>query len=81
MPFILTVGERGNSWAGRPPYATIHDTREAAEATLLQYVVKNWDDETDGDERPEDPSAMIDQYFEVVSERYDIVYAEALGKQ
>jgi hypothetical protein len=75
MPFVLTVGERGSSWAGRPPVATRHDTREEAEAELLDYVERNWDSEMDGEERPEDPTEMIGQYFEVVLERYEIVEA------
>ncbi len=77
MPFVLIVGERGNSWSGRPPAATIHETREEAEAELLDYVRRNWDDETDGDEPPEDPDDMIERYFGDVLERYEIVEAKA----
>lgn len=73
MPFVLTIGERGSSWAGRPNRTSLHDTREQAEAELLQYVRLNWDDEMDGDEPPEDPEEMIEQYFEYVPERYDIL--------
>jgi hypothetical protein len=67
----------GNGWAGRPPAATLHETRAEAEAELRGYVRRNWDDETEGEEQPEDPEDMIQQYFEVVAERYQIVEAEA----
>ena len=73
MPFTLIVGESGNSWAGRPPSATLHDTRSGAEAELLDYVRRNWDSAMDGDEQPQDPEEIIEQYFEVVPERYEIV--------
>ncbi len=43
MPYMLTIGERGHSWAGRPPRATLHATREEAEAELLTFVQNNWD--------------------------------------
>jgi hypothetical protein len=51
MAFVLII-DGGNAWAGRPPVATLHETRAEAEAELLDYVQRNWDDETDGDERP-----------------------------
>jgi hypothetical protein len=75
MPFLLIVGERGNSWGGRPSAVTIHETREDAKAQLLDYVNRNWDDETDGHERPEDSDDMIERYFDEVQERYEIVSA------
>jgi hypothetical protein len=75
MPFTLIVAELGNSWAGRPPAATVHDTRSGAEAELLEYVRRNWDSAMDGDEEPDDPQQMIEQYFDVVPERYEIVEA------
>jgi hypothetical protein len=75
MPFTLIVGERGNSWAGRPPAATLHDTRSQAEAEQLDYVRRNWDSPMDGDAQPTDPEEMIEQYFEVAPERYEIVEA------
>jgi hypothetical protein len=78
MPFVLVIGERGNSWAGRPPRSSIHATREAAEGELENFVRNNWDSELGGDELPEDPDEMIDYYFENVLERYEIVFAEPL---
>lgn len=78
MPFVLVIGERGNSWAGRPSRATMHVTREEAEAEVLNFVQNNWDSELGDDERPEDPDEMVEYYFENVLERYEIVFAESL---
>jgi hypothetical protein len=78
MAYVLTI-DGGNAWAGRPPVATLHETRAEAEAELLDYVRRNWDDETDGDEQPDDLDEMIDRYFEQVPERYQIVKAEDKG--
>jgi hypothetical protein len=77
MPYTLIVADLGNSWAGRPPAATVHDTRSDAEAELLDYVRRNWHSAMDGDQEPEDPEEIIEQYFEVVPERYEIVEAVA----
>jgi len=71
MPFVLIIGERSNSWAGRPPVVTLHHTREDARTTLLDYVKRNWEDEVVGDE-PEESDALIEQYFDEVLEFYDI---------
>ena len=79
MPYTLVIGERGHSWAGRPPRATLHATREEAEAELLNFVQNNWGSELPDDERPNDPDEMIEHYFEYVLERYEIVFAEAPG--
>ncbi len=38
MPFTLTIRERNNSWAGRPPATSTHETREEAEGALREYV-------------------------------------------
>jgi hypothetical protein len=43
MSFVLTIRERNDSWAGRPPARSSHRTREEAEAALLGYVRRNWD--------------------------------------
>jgi hypothetical protein len=75
---LIIVG--GNAPAGRPPAATLHETRADAETELLDYVRRNWDDETDGAEQPEDPSEMVERYFEEVTERYEIVHAEVKAK-
>jgi hypothetical protein len=36
-------------------------------------VRENWDQQMDGDEQPEDEEELVDQYFDFVLERYDIV--------
>jgi hypothetical protein len=71
MPFTLTISERNDSWAGRSPVTSTHDTRAAAEAALLDYVQRNWDAEV-GTEPPDDPDATIRDYFDDVLERYEI---------
>ena len=71
MPFVLIIGERSNSWAGRSPVVSLHHNREQATANLVEYVKRNWDDEVGGDV-PEEADEMIEQYFEEVLEQYDI---------
>jgi len=71
MPFVLMIRERGSSWAGRDPIATIHSSREAARADLVDYVKESWDAKMDM-EAPEDDDELIDQYFDHVLEEYDI---------
>jgi hypothetical protein len=72
MPFVLTIGERGHSWAGRPPAVSVYATREEAERDLNQYVRENWDSEM-GIDKPDDESEMVEQYyFSDVLERYEI---------
>ena len=71
MAFILTIRERGNSWAGRKPSSSEHVTRQAALAALVAYVKKNWEAEMD-EEPPADEEEMIRRYFEGVLEAYDI---------
>jgi hypothetical protein len=77
MPFILIIGERSNSWAGRPSRATMHASRQEAESEVLAFVQRNWDSELGNDERPDDADEMIEYYFENVPERYEIVFAES----
>lgn len=71
MPFILTISEKNDSWAGRPPRRTTHATREDAEGALLDYVRQNWSAEI-GTEPPDDPAALLAEYFDEVLERYAI---------
>ena len=71
MPYTLTIRERNHSWAGRSPVTTTHATLAAAEDELLAYVLRNWDAEV-GADRPDDPQAMISEYFEEVFEAYKI---------
>jgi hypothetical protein len=72
MAFVLTIRERNDSWAGRPPIVSTYATRAEAEAELRDYVGHNWDAEMDTD-RPDDPDEMIEEYFEYVLEAYEIV--------
>lgn len=78
MPFVLVIGERGNSWAGRPSRATMHTSREEAEEELRIFVQNNWDSELGDEYRPDDPDEMIEYYFENVLERYEIVFTAPL---
>jgi len=71
MPYILTIRERNNSWAGRSPFTSLHPTEAEAKAALLDYVRRNWDSEM-GADPPEDPDEMVDGYFSEVLEAYDI---------
>jgi hypothetical protein len=77
MPYILTIRERNNSWAGRPPVTTTHNSRTDAEAELLDYVRRNWDAEL-GTEPPGDAQQMIEEYFADVLEAFEIT--EQVGK-
>lgn len=72
MPFTLVIKDRGQSWAGRPPAKSSHGTREEAEAELVRYVRTNWDAEVGSDEPPDDPAAMVQEYFADVLESYNI---------
>ena len=74
MPFVLTIRERGHSWSGRSAVTSFHDTRESADAELLDYVRRNWDAEI-GIDPPDDPDTMIREYFGEVPEAYEIVEA------
>ncbi|HLG96905.1 MAG TPA: hypothetical protein VKX49_11395 [Bryobacteraceae bacterium] len=71
MPFILTLREVGNSWAGRGPFSSEHATRAEAEQALVEYVQGNWKNEFE-DEMPSDPQELVRQYFDDVLEAYDI---------
>jgi len=71
MPLTLVIKERGHSWAGRLPVQSSHATREEAEAELVRYVRANWDAEV-GAEVPDDPAAMVREYFADVLESYNI---------
>jgi hypothetical protein len=72
VAFILTIRERNDSWAGRPPIVSEYATRAEAEAELRDYVEHNWDTEMDT-ERPDDPEDMVQEYFEQVLEAYEIL--------
>lgn len=74
MPFVLMIRERGSSWAGRNPMATIHPSREEAEAELVDYVREMWEAKMDQD-APEDDDEMVEQYFDKVLEEYVITEA------
>ena len=73
MPFVLVIGERSNSSAGRPPAVKLYRSREDAQVGLAEYVRSNWKDEV-GDELPEDTEneELIEHYFDEVLEFYDI---------
>ena len=42
MPFVLIIGERSSSWAGRPSVVTLHNSKDEARAKLVDYVKRNW---------------------------------------
>lgn len=75
MAFILTIRERGSSWAGRGSVTSLHKTRHEAQVAVVAYVRDNWDSETDADEPPSDEEELVRQYFENVPESYDITEA------
>ena len=70
--FTLLISEKNGSWAGRKPLRSTHPTEEAAEEALVEYVRRKWDAEM-GSEPPEDESDLVDEYFDSVLERYQIV--------
>jgi hypothetical protein len=70
--FLLAIEEVGNSWAGRPPVTSLHDSREEADAALAAFVDRNWDAEMGDYERPLDPSDVIEEYFDMVAEDWRI---------
>ena len=72
MPFVLVIKDRGQSWAGRSPVTTTHNSRAEAEGALLDYVRRNWDAEV-GTEAPGDEQQMIGEYFADVLEAYEII--------
>jgi hypothetical protein len=72
VAYILTIRERNDSWAGRSPVVSEHATRGEAEAALREYVERNWDAEV-GTEPPDDPDAIVQEYFAEVLEAYEIL--------
>jgi hypothetical protein len=72
MAFILTIRERGNSWAGRSPFTSEHRSEADARAALVAYVKENWEAELE-DEPPADEDEMVRQYFDEILEAYEIV--------
>jgi hypothetical protein len=70
--FVLSIKERGHSWAGREPLVMNFATREKAEQEIADYVSECWDDEMDID-KPEDTEEMVDAYFDHVLEEYEIL--------
>jgi hypothetical protein len=83
MPYILTIRERNNSWAGRSPVTSLHPTSAEAKGALVDYVRRNWNSEM-GTDPPVDPDEMLDEYFSEVLEAYEISetgpYAAGPGK-
>ncbi len=71
MAFILTIRDRGDSWAGRSPCTSEHRTESGARAALVAYVKENWESELEG-QPPADEDDMVTEYFENVREAYEI---------
>jgi hypothetical protein len=71
MPYTLIIKEQNHSWAGRAPVRSVHATKDEAETALVEYVTRNWGAEV-GDQRPIDPTAMVEEYFSEVLEAYEI---------
>jgi hypothetical protein len=46
-------------------------TKDGVETALVEYMARNWDAEV-GDERPSDPTAMVEEYFSEVLDAYEI---------
>lgn len=72
MPYILTIRERNDSWAGRSPAVSEHASLREAETALSEYVSRNWDSEM-GTAPPDDPDVLIQEYFAEVLEEYEIL--------
>ena len=72
MPYTLTIKERNHSWSGRSPARSVHATKDEAERALIEYVTRNWDAEV-GTEPPDDPDAIVQEYFAEVLEAYEIL--------
>ena len=71
MSFALTIRERLDSWAGRAPVMSVHESQPQAVAALAEYVRENWDTEI-GEEAPSDEGEMVQRYFDEVPEAFDI---------
>lgn len=72
MSYTLTIRQRNYSWAGRPPLRMEFATEEEAEAALEEYVAEQWDAAV-GTDRPDDPDEMVDMYFTMIHEDYEVV--------
>lgn len=48
-------------------------TMADAETALQDYVLKNWEYEMDGVPLPKQGSEIVEQYFDEVEERYEII--------
>lgn len=73
MPFLLTIKAKGNQWSGRGSATSKHKTLADAETALHDYVLNNWDNETDGELQPSDAGVIVHQYFESFDEQYEII--------
>lgn len=76
MKYVLTIGKKGHSGAGRPLVTSSHDTRDEAFARLVEYLKRNWEGQmnTEADTLlPENAEEMVDAYFAQVLESYEIV--------
>lgn len=76
MSYLLKISATGNQWSGRGSAKSKHKTQADAEAFLQNYVLLNWDYEMDGEPLPEAGIDIVEQYFEVVEEQYEIIHAE-----
>jgi hypothetical protein len=72
MSYTLTITGQNHSWAGRPPLRVEYVTEEEAQAGLRDYVADQWN-EAVGTDRPDDPDEMVDMYFSVTREVYEIL--------
>lgn len=80
MPYILTIRERGHSWAGRSPVSRVHETSAEARSDLLEYVRRNWESEM-GTDQPDDPDELIQEYFDEVLGAYSITEQGAIEQR
>ncbi len=74
MPFVHTIRERSGSWFDRPPVSSIYDTRNAAEAELVDYIRRNWKSGVGAGEL-DDEQEPISEHFDDVLETYTITEA------
>lgn len=71
LPWVLRIKDSMGQWAGRKPVVSLHDSEEAAEQELGEYVRERWPLELD-EPMPEDISDAIGQYFDSMDEVYTI---------
>jgi hypothetical protein len=75
VTWVLTIAG-GTTWAGRPAVCSLHESEEAAELALWEYVKRNWN--LSAEELAQDEDGSLDReeeirdYFDDARESYEI---------